>query len=196
MSITNASAKVGGVSQEQIRSCRLHSKHFLRAEPIESSQCQLQAARGSANFFSAEQPQLVSAGAGAPASRQSTKAADIPRPRAPSAVHRSGGVGSPAVKFHRSAASPLAVRVCAARGFMSVPSPSALAVKNVSQSVEAAGLPSAAPGTSVPIRSLSRPRSLLSRLPTTEVPHPVLPNHSIERTNYGLRPTFAAHVKR
>ena len=140
--------------------------------------------------------QLVSAGAGAPASGQSTMAADIPRPRAPPSVRLAGGVRSPVVKHWQSAAAPPAVSVCAGRCFRSVPSPSALAVQNVSRSVEAAGHPAAAPGTSVPIRSLPRPRSLLSRLPTTAAPHPVLPNHSIERTNYGLRPTFAAHVKR
>ena len=143
----------------------------------------------------AQLPLEVSAGAFAPASRQSTKAADIPRPAAPPSIRLSGGVGSPAVKRRRSAASPLAVRVCAARGFMSVPSPSALAVENVSQSVEAAGLPAAAPGTFISARPLSRPRSLLSRPSNSAAPQTVLPNRFIERTNTGV-PAFAAHVER
>ena len=146
-----------------------------------------------ANVISAQRLQLVSAGK--PASRQSTKAADIPRPALPPTARLSGGVGAPAVKVRRSAASPLAVGVCAARDFMSVPSPAALAVENVSQSVEAAGLPAAAPGKVFSTPRLSRPRSLLSRLSKSAVPRPVLPNRFIERTNAGV-PSFAAHVGR
>ena len=155
----------------------------------------LQVAAHSASFFCAERPQLVSAGAGAPASRQSAKAADIPRPRSPSPVRLSSGVGSPAVKACRFAASRSAVSVCAAHGFRSVPSPAALAMENVSQSVEAAGLPAAAPGRFFSAQPLARPRSLLSRLSISAVPQPVLPNRFIERTKNGV-PFLAAHVGR
>ena len=181
-------------SKYEVVACRPRTS--CEPNPMRRANASLRTKALSGGTCYTQHPQAVSAGAGAPASGQSTKAADIPRPLAPSSARLAGGVRLPVVKRWQSAATPPAGRVCAGRCFRSVPSPSALAVQNVSRSVEAAGLPAAAPGTSVPIRSLPRPRSLLSRLPTTEVPHPVLPNHSIERTNYGLRPTFAAHVKR
>ena len=145
--------------------------------------------------FSMQSAQVVSAGASAPASGQSTKAADIPRPLTPSPVRRPGGIGSPALKLCRSAASPPAVGFCAARGFRSVPSPTALTVENVSQSTKAAGLPAAAPGEVISARTLSRPRSLLSRFSSTGSLHTAPPNPSVNRTATGV-PASAAYLKR
>ena len=196
MSITKHQLRSVAFRRSKLKLVARLPSNSREPNPMHRANASLRAAVRFGGTFSAPRPSSVSAGAGAPASGQSTKAADIPRPLAPSSGRLSGGVHSPVVKRWQSAAAPSAVRVCAGRCFRSVPSPAALAGENVSQSVKAAGHPAAAPGTSVPIRSLPRPRSLLSRLPTTEVPHPVLPNHSIERTNYGLRPTFAAHVKR
>ena len=155
----------------------------------------LQAARRPASFFSPEQSQLVGAGAGAPASGQSTKAADIPRPGSPSPARPAFGLCSLAVQPARSAAEHQPSEVRRRHCSKLVPSPAALAVENVSQSVEAAGLPAAAPGTSISARPFARPRSLLSRVSTTEVLRAVLPNRFIERTKNGV-PFLAAHVGR
>ena len=163
--------------------------------PMHRANASLQTKALSAGTCYAQHPQAVSAGADAPASAQSTKAADIPRPLAPSSGRPAGGSRSPVVKLWQSAAVPPAVRVCAGRCFRSVPSPSALAVQNVIQSVEAAGHPAAAPGTSVSARPSPRPRSLRSPLSITAVLRPVLPNRFIERTKNGV-PFFAAHVER
>ena len=180
-------------SKYEVVACRPRSS--CEPNPMHPANARLHVAARSGSTCCVSRPHSVSAGAGAPASRQSTKAADIPRPRASSPARLSYGVGPPAVKVCRSAASRSAVSVCAARGYRSVPSPSALAVKNVSQSVEAAGHPAAAPGTSSSARPFARPRSLLSRLSFSAVPQPVLPNRFIERTNAGV-PSFAAHVER